>query len=86
MDHSLPVESTPQIDFENTRDEDVDETSRKGYVDYSERSFTYLFNIHDYNNIGEDQHSNCSDQESDTGTNESEADEVLPKKRKRENN
>ena len=27
MDRSLPVESTPQIDFENTRDEDVGETS-----------------------------------------------------------
>ena len=27
MDLSLPVESTPQIDFENTRDEDVGETS-----------------------------------------------------------
>ena len=35
MDRSLPLESTPQIDFENTKDEDVDETSRKGYVDYS---------------------------------------------------
>ena len=29
--HSLPVESTPQTDFENTQDEDVDETSRKGF-------------------------------------------------------
>ena len=37
MDRSLPVESTPQIDFENTRDEDVAETSRKGDVDYSKR-------------------------------------------------
>lgn len=26
MDCSLPVESTPQIDFDNTRDEDEDET------------------------------------------------------------
>ena len=51
MDHSLPVESTSQIDFENTRDEYVDETSRKGYVDYSECNFTDLFNIPDYNNI-----------------------------------
>ena len=34
MDGPLPVESTPQ----NTRDEDVDETSRKGDVDYSERN------------------------------------------------
>ena len=86
MDRSLPVESTPKIDFENTRDEDVDETSRKGCVDYSERSFTDLFNIPDYNNIDEDQYSSCSDNESDTGTNESEADERPPKKRKRENN
>ena len=31
IDHSLPVESTPQTDFENTQDEDVDETSRKGF-------------------------------------------------------
>ena len=46
---------------------------------------TDLFNISGYNNIDEDQHS-CSDNESDTGTNESEADEVPPKKRKRENN
>ena len=29
MDRSSPDESTPQIDFENTRDEVVDETSRK---------------------------------------------------------
>ena len=83
MDRSLPVESTPQIDFESTRDEDVDETSRKGYVDHSKCNFTDLFNIPDYNNIDEDQHSSCSDNESDTGTNESEADEVPPKKEKR---
>ena len=82
MDRWLPVEFTPQIDFENTRDEDVDETSRKGYVDYSERSFTDLFNIPDYNN----QYSSCSDNESDTRTNESEADERPPKKKKWENN
>ena len=61
------------------RDEDVDET-RKGYVDYSEWNFTDLFNIPDHNNIGEDQHSSCSENKSDTGTNESEADEVPPKK------
>ena len=30
MDPSLTVESTLQIDFENARGEDVDETSRKG--------------------------------------------------------
>ena len=34
-DRLLPVESIQQIDFENTRDEDVDVTSRKGCVDYS---------------------------------------------------
>ena len=33
MDRSLLVESTPQIDFENPWDEDVDEISRKGYAD-----------------------------------------------------
>ena len=32
MDCSLPVESTPLINFENTRDQDVDDSSRKGYV------------------------------------------------------
>ena len=57
MDRSLPVESTPQIDFENTWDENVDEVSGKGYVDYPECSFTDLFNIPDYNNIDKDQHS-----------------------------
>ena len=45
MDRSSPHESTPQIDFENTRDEDVDETSRKRYVDYSKRNFSDLSNI-----------------------------------------
>ena len=48
MHRSLPVESTTRIHFENTLDKDVDETSRKGYVDYSERNFTDLFNIPDY--------------------------------------
>ena len=57
MDRSLPVESTPQIDFKNTWDENVDEVSGKGYIDYSECSFTDLFNIPDYNNIDKDQHS-----------------------------
>ena len=80
MDRSSPVESTPQTDFENTRDEDIDETSRKSYVDYSERIFTDLFYIPDYSNTDEDQHSSCSDNESDTGINESNVDE------KRENN
>ena len=32
MDCSLSIESTSQINFENTRDQDVDESSRKGYV------------------------------------------------------
>ena len=80
IDHSLPVESTPQIDIENTQNEDVDETLRKCYVDYSERNFTDLFNVPDYNNSNEDQHSSSSDNESDIGTNESGADEVPPKK------
>ena len=86
MDRSLPLESTPQIDYKNIRDEDVDETSRKGYADYSERNFTDLFNILDYNNIDGDQHSSCSDNERDTGTNEIEAGKLPPKKGKRENN
>ena len=60
MDLSSPDESTPQIDFENTRDEDVDETSRKRYVDYSKRNFSDLSNIPDNNNIDEDQHNSCS--------------------------
>ena len=58
MDRSLPAESTPQIDFENTRNEDVDEASRKGDVDFSKRNFTDLINIPGYNNIDEDQ--DCS--------------------------
>ena len=85
MNCSLPVKSTPQTDFENTRDED-DEVSSKGYVDYYERNFTDLFNIPDYSNIDKNQQSSRSDSESDTRTNERETDEVLPKKRKRENN
>ena len=32
-----------------------------------------LFNIPDYNNIDENKHSTCSNNESDTGTNEKEA-------------
>lgn len=32
MDCSLSIESTSQINFENTRDQDVVESSRKGYV------------------------------------------------------
>ena len=76
----MPVESTRQIDFEDTRNEDVDETSRKVNVDYSECNFTDLFNIP--NNIDADQHSSFSDNERDTKTNESETDERPPKKRK----
>ena len=86
MDRSLMVESTPQIDFGDTQDEDVDETSREGYVGYSEHNFTDFFHIPDYNNIDKDQHSSCSDNKSDIGTKESETNEVLPKKWKRENN
>ena len=41
-----------------------------------------LFNIWDYNNVDEDQHSSCSDNESGTETNENEADEVPPKREK----
>ena len=51
MDRSLPVNSTPQIHSENTPNTDVDETSREVYVDCSERNFTDLFSIPDYNNI-----------------------------------
>ena len=51
MDRSLPVESIPQIHSENTTNKSVDETSREVYVDCSERNFTDLFNIPDYNNI-----------------------------------
>ena len=64
----------------------MDETSRTGYVDYSERNFTDLSNILDYNNIDEDQHSSWSENERDTGTNESEAGKLPPKKGKRESN
>ena len=86
VDRSLSVESLTQIEFENTRNEDVDEKSRKSYVDLSKCNFTDLFNIPDYSNIDEVQHCSCSDNESDTGTNESEAVEVFPKKRKIKNN
>ena len=54
MDCSLLVKPTPHIDLENTRDEDVDETSRKCYVDYFECNLTDLSNISYYNNIDED--------------------------------
>ena len=41
MDHLLlPVESLPQIDFGNTRNEDADKTARQGYL---ECNFTDLF-------------------------------------------
>ena len=78
--------NTPQIDFENAQHEYVDKTSWKGDVHYFKRNVTDLFNISDYNNIDEHQHSSCSGNESNTGNNESEADEVPTKKRKRENN
>ena len=58
----------------------TNEISRKSYVDYSDLNFIDLFNIPDYNNIDEDQRSSCSDNESDTGTNESVADELPPNK------
>ena len=75
MDRSLSVESIPLIDFGNTRDENVDETSGKGYVDYFEENLTDVFNIPDYNFTDEDQHSICSNNESDNGINESDVDE-----------
>ena len=54
----LTVESLPQIDFENKRNEDADETTRRGYIDYSECNFTDLFDI---TNIKESQQSSSSD-------------------------
>ena len=48
IDRLLPVESTPQLDFENTRDEDIDETSRKGDVDYSPAG-NYMFKVNNRN-------------------------------------
>ena len=83
VDRSLPVESTPLIDFEKIRMKMLIKHHER--VTYTERNFTDLVTISDYNNIDEDQHSSCSHNESDTGTNEREADEVLPKKKKREN-
>ena len=34
MDRLLPVESLPQVDLENMRNEDAKERARRGYVDY----------------------------------------------------
>ena len=48
MDCSLPVESTPQIHFENASDKDVDETSRKSYVDYYPAG-NYMFKVNNRN-------------------------------------
>ena len=48
IDRLLPVESTPQLDFENTRDEDIDQTSRKGDVDYSPAG-NYMFKVNNRN-------------------------------------
>ena len=83
MECSLPVEPTQQPHLENTQNRDVDETSRKCYVDHSERNFTDLFNISDYTNNAEDQHSSCSDIVSHTKSNESESSEVHPKRKEK---
>ena len=56
MDRSLPV---------NTRDENVDEASRNGYVDYSERSFTDLCILITTTKLMNTEHSSCSDSESE---------------------
>ena len=83
MDHSLPLESAPEIDFDNVR-EDTDETPRRRcYIDYSERKFTALF---DFNNITADKDSSNSDNLSDSESNESENEEVPSRKKKVEKN
>ena len=69
-----------------TWDEDVNGTLRKGCVDYSESNFIDLLNISEYNNVDEDQQISCSGNKIDTGTNESEADDVPLKERERKNN
>ena len=33
MDHLLPVESLPQLDFENTRNEDTVKSVGRSYID-----------------------------------------------------
>ena len=83
MDRVLPVQSLSKKDFENTRNEDADQTARRGYIDYSERNFTDLFDI---TNINENQQSSSSDKENDESDNESDENETdeVPSKRKKE--
>lgn len=54
MNLFLPVESLPQIDFGYTQNQNANETARWFYINYSERSFTDLFDI---TNIKENQQS-----------------------------
>ena len=77
MNHSLPVESNLEINFDSVP-EGADETSRSSYIGYSERSFTNLFN---FNVITADKDSSNPDNESDSESNESEKEEVASKKR-----
>ena len=83
MDRLLPLKSLPQINFENTQNEDADETARRSYINYSEWNFTDLSDI---TNITENQQSSSSDNEneSDKGSDENEADEVPSIRRKTE--
>ena len=81
MDFSLPAESLPQADFENTQNEDAGEAARWGYIYYSECNFTDLFDI---TNINKNQQSSSlhNENESDNGSRENET-EVVPSKRKK---
>ena len=58
MDRWPAVEPLPQLDFENTKIEDADETARYDYIAYSERNFTDFFDI---TNSNENQQSSSSD-------------------------
>ena len=83
MDRFLSVESLPEIDFQNTRNENADEKARRGYINYSERNSIDLFDV---TNINENEQRSSSDNEnkSDYGSDKNEADEVPSKKKKTE--
>ena len=72
------MESQPEIDFDNVREE-AGKKLRHSYIDYSECNFTDLFNSND---ITADKDSNNSDKESDSESNESVNEEVVLSKKK----
>ena len=80
MDHLLPVESLPQIDFEKTRNEEADEIARWVSIDQAECNFSDLFDITKTN---EDQQSSSDNEnESDNGSDENETNKASSKRKK----